>query len=194
MQSEVFAALDRAVCLRAIAARDARYDGRFFTAVRSTGIFCRPICPARPPKPENCLFVPTAAAAMALGYRPCLRCRPETAPGLGGWRGTGASVSRALALIAEGALNETGVAGLADRLGIGERHLRRLFDAHVGASPIAVAQAQRLLLAKKLVTDTRLALSDVALAAGYASLRRFNDAFVSAYGRPPSAAGRSALR
>lgn len=179
--------LDRAACYRALQTRDARFDGRFFTAVTSTGIYCRPICPAKPPKLDNCLFLPSAAAAHQLGFRPCLRCRPETAPGLGGWRGTGATVSRGLRLIAEGALNGAGVEALADRLGVTDRHLRRLFDAHVGAGPVAVAQSQRLLLAKALLSDTALPLTDVALAAGFGSLRRFNDAFLKAYGRAPSA-------
>ncbi len=183
--------LDRAACYRALQTRDARFDGRFFTAVTSTGIYCRPICPAKPPKLENCLFLPSAAAAHQLGFRPCLRCRPETAPGLGGWRGTGATVSRGLRLIAEGALNEAGVEALADRLGVTDRHLRRLFDAHVGAGPVAVAQSQRLLLAKALLSDSTLPLTDVALAAGFGSLRRFNDAFLRAYGRAPSAFRRS---
>jgi AraC family transcriptional regulator of adaptative response / DNA-3-methyladenine glycosylase II len=183
--------LDRAACYRALLARDTRFDGRFFTAVTSTGIYCRPICPAKPPKMENCLFLPSAAAAHQLGFRPCLRCRPETAPGPGGWRGTGATVSRGLRLIAEGALNQAGVEALADRLGVTDRHLRRLFDAHVGAGPVAVAQSQRLLLAKALLSDSALPLTDVALASGFGSLRRFNDAFLKAYGRAPSSLRRS---
>ena len=123
------------VCYRAVLARDARYDGRFFTCVETTGIYCRPICPARPPKLENCRFVPTAAAAQEAGFRPCLRCRPESSPDLNAWRGTSATVSRALKLIESGALDDGDLASLADRLEIGERQLRRLFRRHVGAAP-----------------------------------------------------------
>src|SRR6185437_14770956 len=141
-------ALDPAICYRAVLARDARYDGRFFTCVRTTGIYCRPICPARPPKLENCTFVPTAAAAQEAGFRPCLRCRPERAPGLDAWRGTPATVSRALKLIEGGALDDGDVSSLADRLEIGERHLRRLFAQHIGAAPVTVAQTRRVLLAR----------------------------------------------
>ena len=129
--------LDPSVCYRAVKARDARHDGRFFTCVRTTGIYCRPICPARPPKLENCLFVPTAAAAQEAGFRPCLRCRPESSPDLDAWRGTSATVSRALKLIEGGALDEGDVASLAERLEIGERHLRRLFQQHIGAAPVS---------------------------------------------------------
>ena len=183
--------LDSEACYRALQTRDARFDGRFFTAVRTTGIFCRPVCPARTPKPENCIFLPTAAAAHQMGFRPCLRCRPETAPGVAAWRGSANTVARALHLIAEGALDRNGVDDLAARLGVGDRHLRRLFDRYVGASPISVAQAHRLLFAKQLISDTRLPMTEIALAAGYLSVRRFNDAFREAYGRPPSALRRS---
>src|SRR5438128_12554976 len=134
--------LDPVACYRALLARDPRYDGRFFTCVKTTGIYCRPICPARSLKFENCIFVPSAAAAQEAGFRPCLRCRPESSPDLGAWRGTSATVSRALALIADGALDsdDADVEQLALRLGIGARQLRRLFEKHLGASPIAVAQ------------------------------------------------------
>src|SRR5882672_10034937 len=142
--------LDRDACYRAVQTRDPRFDGRFFICVTSTGIFCRPICPARTPKVENCIFMPSAAAAHAAGFRPCLRCRPEVAPGLAGWRGSVNTVSRALALIAEGQLEDDGVDELAERVGIGSRHLRRLFDQHLGASPVSVAQAHRILFAKRL--------------------------------------------
>jgi AraC family transcriptional regulator of adaptative response / DNA-3-methyladenine glycosylase II len=183
--------LHRDVCYRALVTRDARFDGRFFTAVVSTGIFCRPICPARTPKIDNCIFLPSAAAAHQMGFRPCLRCRPEVAPGLAGWRGTANTVSRALGLIAEGGWSEGGADELANRLGVGARHLRRLFDQHVGASPVVVAQAHRLLFAKKLITETTLDMTEIALASGFGSVRRFNDAFLHAYGRPPSALRRS---
>jgi AraC family transcriptional regulator of adaptative response / DNA-3-methyladenine glycosylase II len=183
--------LDREVCYRALRTRDSRFDGVFYTAVVSTGIFCRPICPARTPKLENCIFLPSAAAAHQMGFRPCLRCRPEIAPGLAGWRGSANTVSRALSLIAQGGLDEDGVEPLAARLGVGARHLRRLFDRYVGAAPVAVAQAHRVLFAKQLITETRLGMAEIALAAGFQSLRRFNDAFVKTYGRPPSALRRA---
>jgi AraC family transcriptional regulator of adaptative response / DNA-3-methyladenine glycosylase II len=183
--------LDRDVCYRALRTRDARFDGRFFTGVVSTGIFCRPICPARTPKLENCIFLPSAGAAHQMGFRPCLRCRPEIAPGLAGWRGSANTVSRALGLIAEGGFDEGGADELASRLGVGARHLRRLFDRYVGASPVSVAQAHRLLFAKKLVSETALGMTEIALAAGFGSVRRFNDAFQRAYGRPPSELRRS---
>jgi AraC family transcriptional regulator of adaptative response / DNA-3-methyladenine glycosylase II len=179
-------ALDPDVCHRAVRGRDARFDGRFFTCVSTTGIFCRPICPARTPALENCRFTRSAAEALAAGYRPCLRCRPETAPGLGGWLGTEATVRRALALIAGGALDHGATAAdLADRLGVGERHLRRLFDHHLGLPPGALARSRRLLLAKALLTDTDLPLTEVALAAGYGGLRRFQAAIRETYGRSP---------
>lgn len=183
--------LDQDLCYRAILARDARFDGRFFICVRSTGVYCRPICPARTPQRENCHFVPSAAAAEASGYRSCLRCRPETAPGTPAWAGTAATVSRALRLIDEGALDAGSVDALASRLGIGERQLRRLFVAHLGAGPLAVAANRRLLTAKQLITDTNLPLLQVAYASGYSSLRRFNDAVRSAYGVAPTAIRRA---
>ncbi len=178
--------LDRDACYRAIRARDVRFDGRFFVAVRTTGIYCRPICPARCPKLDNIVFHASAAAAQEAGFRPCLRCRPECAPDLAGWRATSRTVSRALALIAEGALDDGDVDALATRLGIGERQLRRLFDKHLGASPIAVAQTRRVLLAKQLLHETPMKMVDVAFAAGFGSLRRFNATFHRLYGRAPT--------
>ncbi len=170
---------------RARLARDVRFDGRFFVAVRTTGIYCRPICPANPPRSENVRFFPTAAAAAEAGYRPCLRCRPETAPGTPAWGGTSATVRRGLRLIANGALDRGNVEQLAERLGVTSRHLRRLFQKHLGASPQSVAHTQRLHFAKRLIDDSRLPLALVAEAAGYGSVRRFNDAFRKSYGRPP---------
>lgn len=178
--------LNPAVCYRAVQARDARYDGRFFTCVKTTGIYCRPICPARPPKLENCTFVPTAAAAQAAGYRPCLRCRPESSPDFDAWRGTEATVSRAMKLIEAGALDQGNLKTLASRLGVGERQLRRLFSHHLGAPPIAVAQTRRVLLAKQLIHETDLSMVDVALASGFGSVRRFNETFQRLYGRSPA--------
>jgi AraC family transcriptional regulator of adaptative response / DNA-3-methyladenine glycosylase II len=179
--------LDRDACYRALQARDPRFDGRFFTAVRTTGIYCRPICPARLPKLENVVFYRSALAAQQAGFRPCLRCRPESSPELAAWRGTSRTVSRGLALIAEGALDDDGTVGaLACRLGVGERQLRRLFREHIGASPIAIAQTRRVLFARQLIHETRMSMVDVALAAGFGSLRRFNQTFRVLYGRPPS--------
>jgi AraC family transcriptional regulator of adaptative response / DNA-3-methyladenine glycosylase II len=177
--------LDHDLCHRAVLARDVRHDGRFFTCVKTTGIYCRPVCPARPPKPENCLFLPSAAAAQQAGFRPCLRCRPESAPDLGAWRGASATVSRALRLIEDGALDEGDLDNLALRLGIGERQLRRLFARHLGASPVAVAQTRRVLLARQLIHQTALPMTQVALASGFGSVRRFNETFQTLYDRPP---------
>jgi AraC family transcriptional regulator of adaptative response / DNA-3-methyladenine glycosylase II len=178
---------DHAACYRAIATRDARFDGRLFTAVRSTGIYCRPICPARTPRPENVIFYPTAAAAQAAGFRSCLRCRPESSPDFAVWRGTSNTVTRALALIADGALDEDAVEALGDHLGVGARQLRRLFRQHLGASPVAVAQTRRVLFAKQLIGETDLPLGEVALAAGFGSVRRFNATFRPLYARSPRA-------
>jgi AraC family transcriptional regulator of adaptative response / DNA-3-methyladenine glycosylase II len=175
------------VCYRAIATRDARFDGRLFTGVKTTGIYCRPICPARTPKRENVTFWPSAAAAQEAGFRPCLRCRPEISPDAAAWRGTSNTVSRALALIAEGGLDgdDASLTTLCERLGVGERQLRRLFDKHLGAPPISVAQTRRVLFAKQLIQETRLPMAAVADAAGFNSIRRFNDAFKKLYRRSP---------
>src|SRR5262245_14668017 len=178
--------LDAKSCYRALRSRDARFDGRFFTGVATTGVYCRPVCPARTPHFENCRFFPHAAAAAAARFRPCLRCRPEAAPGTAVWAGTATTVARALRLIDAGALHADNVETLAARVGIGDRHLRRLFLRHVGATPLAVAQTQRVSFAKQLLDDTDLAMSAVARAAGFASVRRFNDAMRAAYRRPPS--------
>ncbi|MDB4941157.1 MAG: transcriptional regulator, AraC family [Labilithrix sp.] len=181
------ASLDRDLCYRALRARDARFDGRIFVAVRTTGIYCRPICPARTPKLENITFFASATFAQEAGYRPCLRCRPESSPDLAAWRGTSSTVSRAMTLIAEGALDgDDDVASFAQRLGVGDRQLRRLFQKHLGTSPIAVAQTRRVLFAKKLVHETTLPMTAIATAAGFGSLRRFNGTFQTLYGRPPS--------
>ncbi len=170
---------------RARLSRDARFDGHFFVGVRTTGIYCRPICPANSPKSENITFYPTAAAAGEAGYRPCLRCRPECAPGTPAWHGTSTTVRRGLRLIASGALDEGNIEQLADRLGVTSRHLRRLFTKHLGASPLAVAHTQRLHFAKRLIDQTNLPMQEIAVASGYGSVRRFNDAFRNTYGRAP---------
>jgi AraC family transcriptional regulator, regulatory protein of adaptative response / DNA-3-methyladenine glycosylase II len=189
--------MDREICRRARLSRDPRFDGKFFTAVRTTGIFCRPVCPARSPKEENIDYYPSAAAALQAGFRPCLRCRPESW-GTPAWDGTSTTVARALRLIDEGALEGAGegcgVDALAERLGIGSRHLRRLFLQHLGATPIAVAQAQRLLSAKKLIDETTLPMTVIAIASRYGSIRRFNAAFRATYGRSPRELRRGSAR
>ena len=181
--------LDRRTYYRAFQGHDARFDGRVFVGVTSTRIYCRPVCPARTPKFENCRFYVSAAAAQEAGFRPCLRCRPEIAPDLAFWRGTANTVGRALALIADGALDddEAGVEALAERLGVGGRQLRRLFQRHLGASPVAMAQTRRVLFAKQLLHDTRLPMAEVALASGFGSVRRFNETFRALFDRPPGA-------
>jgi AraC family transcriptional regulator, regulatory protein of adaptative response / DNA-3-methyladenine glycosylase II len=180
---------DREIYYRALQSRDARFDGLIFVAVGSTGIYCRPICPARTPKLENCTFYRSAAAAQEAGYRPCLRCRPESAPDLASWRGTSNTVSRALALISEGALDGRGssVDKLAECLGVGERQLRRLFLQHLGAAPVSVAQTRRVLFAKQLIHETHMPMTEIALAAGFGSVRRFNETFQDLFQRPPAA-------
>lgn len=178
-------ALDTRTCEQARLSRDPRFDGLFFTAVTSTGIYCRPVCPAPAPKPRNVTYYVTAAAAEAAGFRPCLRCRPELSPDDGTWRRGDAVVARALKLIEQGALDEQPVVALAQRLHLGERQLRRLFVDRLGAPPIGVHGTRRLLFAKQLLTETRLPVTDIALAAGFGSLRRFNDAFLRAYALAP---------
>ena len=173
-------------CYQAIKRRDAAFDGQFFTAVTSTGIFCRPVCPAITPKPQNCEFYPSAAAALGAGFRPCLRCRPESAPNSPAWNGVKTTVSRALNLIDQGALDQQSVDQFAERLGVGSRYLRRLFAEYVGASPTQVARARRILLAKKLITDTDQPMTEVALRAGFSSIRQFNHTFLNLYGKAPS--------
>lgn len=177
--------MDFSTCRRAFETRDPRFDGQVFCAVKTTGVYCRPVCPARTPKAENVDFYPSAAAAQEAGFRPCLRCRPEASPDLGAWRGTSGTVSRALSLIEDGALDGGDVEALADRLGMGERQLRRLFRQHLGASPVAVAQTRRVLLAKQLIQETRLPMAEVALAAGFGSVRRFNETFLQIFQRAP---------
>jgi AraC family transcriptional regulator of adaptative response / DNA-3-methyladenine glycosylase II len=185
-------ALDRRTCDRARLARDARFDGRFFTAVLTTRIYCRPICPVKAPRSRNVVFFQTAAAAERAGFRPCLRCRPETAPGTPAWRGAAATVSRALRLIEAGFLDEGHrFDDLADRLGITSRHLHRLFLRHAGASPIDVVTTRRVQRAKKLVDETPMPMSAIAFAAGFGSIRRFNAAFRAVYRRPPTALRRA---
>jgi len=178
--------LDLQVCSRARLTRDARFDGKFFIAVRSTGIYCRPICPVRTLKESSVRYYPTAAAAAEAGFRPCLRCRPESSPGTPAWFGTSNTVSRGLRLIGEGGMDDGGVEMLAERLGVGSRHLRRLFLKHLGATPVAIAQTRRLHFAKKLIDETTLPLHQVALASGFGCVRRFNASIRKVYHRTPT--------
>ena len=171
---------------RARRSRDSRFDGRFYLGVVTTGVYCRPICPAAPKAhSRHVRYFATAAGAHAAGFRPCLRCRPETAPGTPAWLGTSAVVRRALRLIEDGALDRARIPQFAAQVGLGARQLDRLFAQHLGASPLALAQTRRLHFAKHLIDGSDLPMTEVALAAGYGSLRRFNDALGKAYGRPP---------
>jgi AraC family transcriptional regulator of adaptative response / DNA-3-methyladenine glycosylase II len=178
--------LDLQVCSRARLSRDARFDGKFFIGVLTTGVYCRSICPARTCKETNVRYFPSAAAAEEAGFRPCLRCRPECSPGTPAWLGTPNTVSRALRLIGESGLEDGGVEVLAERLGVGSRHLRRLFLRHLGATPLAVAQTRRLHFAKKLIDETSLPMSQVALASGFGCVRRFNAGIRKVYKRTPT--------
>ena len=187
--------LDWRACDRARIARDARFDGRFFTGVLTTRIYCRPTCPVKPARSRNVVFFPTAAAAERAGFRPCLRCRPEAAPGTPAWHGAGASVSRALRLIERGFLDDgKPVEELALTLGMTARHLRRLFLSHAGASPVSVATTRRVQRAKSLIEETAMPMAAVAFAAGFSSIRRFNAAFRSVYRQPPTAIRRARSR
>lgn len=182
---------DRDRLYKIVCARDKRYDGRFYCGVRTTGIYCRPICPARP-KLANLNFYRSAAEAENAGYRACLRCRPDLAPNSVQWDGTAAVVGRALSLIARGEADGVPLESFAARLGVSARHLRRLFDEHVGASPVEVAASKRLHLARQLLLQSNLPVTDVAFASGYQSLRRFNEAFQEKFRAPPTAVRRRA--
>ena len=184
--------IDRDSCLAAFLGRDRRFAGRFYAAVTTTGVYCRPGCPAPLPKPRNVRFFRCAAAAEEAGFRACRRCRPETAPGTPAWSGSSATVARALRQIEAGLADDAPLGALAARLGVGERQLRRLFAEHLGASPVAVARTRRLHFARRLLDDTSLRMSDVALAAGYSSVRRFNEAMKAAFGVPPTELRRAA--
>jgi len=175
--------LDPTACYAALLARDPSLDGRFFTCVVTTGIYCRPVCPARPPLLKNCRFVATAGQARAAGFRACKRCRPESVPGSPAWAGTAASVRRALGLIVDGGGSQP---RLGDKLGLGDRQVRRLFAKHVGAPPVVVAQAERLAAAVALIDGGTMKLADVAHAAGFGSVRRFNELYRSVHGESPT--------
>jgi AraC family transcriptional regulator of adaptative response / DNA-3-methyladenine glycosylase II len=177
--------LDFDSCYEALRSRDARFDGRFFVAARTTGIYCRPICPARTPRAENVQFYACAAAAETAGFRACRRCRPEVAPFTPAWSGTSATVGRALGLIDDGVLDGGDVEMLSHRLGIGSRHLRRLFVRSLGVTPQAVAASRRAHVARMMLDRTSLPVSEIAMAAGFGSIRRFNSAMKAAFGAPP---------
>lgn len=178
--------LDFETCNRARLARDPAYDGLFFTAVRSTRIYCRPVCPVKPAMTKNVRYYPSAAAAEDADYRPCLRCRPETAPFCPAWNGTKTTVGRAVRLIEKGLLDTGSVDDLAARLGIGARHLARLFDRHLGSTPTSLARTVRVQRAKRLLDTTSLSMTEIAAQAGFASLRSFNAVFRAVYRRPPT--------
>lgn len=182
--------LDFETCNTARLNRDPAYDGVFFIGVSTTKIYCRPVCPVKQPMTKNVSFYPSAAAAERVGFRPCLRCRPETAPFSPAWNGTQTTVSRAMRLIEQGALDGAKVEELAQRLGVGSRHLTRLFTRHVGASPVQVAKTVRVQRAKRLLSSSAAPLKEIALRAGFGSVRRFNAVFADLYGRPPSSISR----
>ena len=188
--------LDFEKCYRAAESRDQRFDGRFYTAVKTTGIFCRPSCPAKTPKRANVTFFPSAAAAQRAGFRACRRCRPDASPGSPEWDLRADVVGRAMRLIGDGVVDREGVPGLAGRLGYTERHLHRILTAELGAGPLALARAQRAQIGRILIETTDLGFADIAFAAGFGSVRQFNDTILEAYGRPPGdlRASRSASR
>ncbi len=185
---------DRNICYRALKTRDHRFDGRFFTGVTSTGVYCRPVCPARTPRQENCVFFPHASAAQEAGFRPCLRCRPETSPGTPAWQGSSTTVSRALRLIDTGVLDSSSVDDLASRLGVGARHLRRLFQEHLGTNPLAVEKTRKVHFAKRLLEETNLPILQIALTSGFNNARRFNAAFRQCFERTPGSIRRASRK
>ena len=185
--------LDFDTCYRALLARDPRFDGRFFTAVTSTGVYCRPICPARTPARRNIRFYPHAGAAEAAGFRACRRCRPESSPGSPEWNIRADLTGRAVRLIMDGCVDEHGVEGVARRLAVTERHLRRLLVSELGAGPLALARTARLQTARRLLAETAMPVTEIAFASGFSSVRQFNASFAAAYGAPPSSL-RPALR
>jgi AraC family transcriptional regulator of adaptative response / DNA-3-methyladenine glycosylase II len=183
--------LDAERCYRAVAGRDARFDGWFFTAVHTTGIYCRPSCPARTPLARNVSFFTTAAAAQGAGFRACRRCRPDAVPGSPEWDVRADVVARAMRLIADGEVERSGVPGLAARLGYSERQLHRLLVAELGVGPLALARAQRAQTARLLIETTDLPMADVAFAAGFASIRQFNDTVREVFATTPTALRRT---
>jgi AraC family transcriptional regulator of adaptative response / DNA-3-methyladenine glycosylase II len=192
MHYSLFMKLDPEICYQALLARDSRFDGCFFVGVATTGIYCRPVCPVKTPRRRSCSFFPSAAAAESAGFRPCLRCRPELAPGKSSIEANARLVLRAASLIEDGIPNGLRLSGLAEQLGVTDRHLRRVFRAELGASPIQFAQTHRLLLAKRLLTDTNISITDVALASGFSSVRRFNALIKERYRMSPGGFRRKA--
>lgn len=180
------ARLDHEACYQAVRRRDRRFDGRFYTGVKTTGIFCRPSCPARTPRSANVEFYAHAAGALDAGFRPCRRCRPELAPAHPEWNRRADLANKAMALIEQGVVDQEGVGGLATRLGVSERHLRRELMNEVGTGPYQLAQVRRLWLARTLLDQTTLTITDVAFASGFSSIRQFNDAFAKAFATTPS--------
>ncbi|HFB54965.1 MAG TPA: methylphosphotriester-DNA--protein-cysteine methyltransferase family protein [Hellea balneolensis] len=179
--------LDVEICEQARLSHDADFDGQFFTAVKTTGIYCRPVCTARTALAKNVVYYPSAAACEDAGFRPCLRCRPESAPFSPAWNGTKTSVTRALTMIDEGGLDHISVEEFAAKLGMSARHLNRLFIQYLGSSPTRVAQTRRVQKAKKLLSDTDMSMTEIAFSAGFSSLRRFNTVFKESYKMPPTA-------
>lgn len=186
--------LDDAAAYRAVAGRDPRWDGRLYLGVSTTGIYCRPSCPARTPRPENCRYFPTAAAAVAAGFRACRRCRPDALPGTRAWDQRGDLVARAVQLIAQGVVDTDGVEGLARRLAVSERHLHRMLRAEVGAGALELARTRRAHAARTLIDQTTMPLAEIAFAAGFGSIRQFNEVMLAEFGATPSALRSSALR
>jgi len=178
--------LNNAICQKARMSRDPRFDGKFFTAVKTTKIYCRTICPVSPPKEENVEYFATAIEAATAGFRPCLRCRPDSAPGSPAWKGVSTTLNRAIKLIDEGALQGSSLQALAVRLGISDRYLRDIFKKHLGTSPKVYALYQQCLFAKQLLHQTNLPITQVALASGFSSIRRFNDCFVTQLNLTPT--------
>src|SRR5579862_2789774 len=177
---------DRERCLRAVQSKDARFDGWFYTAVTTTGIYCRPSCPVVPPKPEHMRFYPSAAAAQQAGFRACKRCRPDASPGSPEWNHRADLVARAMRLIADGVVDREGVPGLAARLGYSTRQIERQLNAELGAGPLALARAQRAQTARLLIETTSLPMGDVAFAAGFPTIRTFNDTVLQVFALPPT--------
>ncbi len=175
----------RKTLIKAMISKDPAFDGRFFIGVKTTGIYCRPVCPARTPNPENVIFYKSASAAAEAGFRPCLRCRPECTPGNAAWAGTSSTVSRALKVITATIHEDLSIKSLSDRLGMSDRHLRRLFVKHLGASPLSVIKTVKMHFALRLIRDTNLSMTETAFASGFKSIRSFNNTFRQRYRKSP---------
>ena len=193
MATTNYADLSIKQCQSARLARDRRFDGHFYVAVKTTGIFCRPICPATTPKEENVEYFFNQAQALQAGYRPCLRCRPDSAPGSCAWQGVETTFQRAIQLIDQGRLQQSNLTDFAERLGISDRYLRKLFNTHLGMSPKQYAQYQQVIFAKQLLHSSAMDIGDIAFASGFNSVRRFNDAFVKILRLTPGAIRKTSL-